>query len=67
MAKTTSLESQLIAGAGKAVAYDPEGLVAAAQDEALKKITDPLKRTAEMLATAKKEKQDKRLGKISKA
>ena len=59
MAKTTSLESQLIAGAGKAVAYDPEGLVAAAQDEALKKITDPLKRTAEMLATAKKEKQDK--------
>ena len=57
MAKGTSLESQLIRGAGKAVAYDPEGLVAAAQDEALKKITEPLKRTAEMLAAAKKERK----------
>jgi len=43
MAETTSLESQLIAGAGKAVAYDPEGVVQLAQEEAGQKLIEGVK------------------------
>ena len=53
MAESTSLESQLIAGAGKAVAPDPLGLVAAAQEEAGKKLTEGMRGIATSWAAKK--------------
>ena len=53
MAETTSLESQLIAGAGKAVAYDPEGVVQLAQDSASEQLTEGVKGIATKIGDIK--------------
>jgi len=53
----TSLESQLIAGAGRAVAKDPYGMVRQAQSEAGRKLTTGITGIATALATKKIERE----------
>ena len=53
----TGLESQLIRGAGQAVAKDPYGLVQSAQDAAATKITSGLMTIGTKLAEKKKERE----------
>ena len=59
MATTTSLESQLIRGAGAAVSKDPHGRVLAAQERAGKQLTEGIKGIGTALAAKKKERDDK--------
>jgi len=55
----TSLESQLIRGAGAAVSKDPYGRVLAAQERAGKQLTKGIKGIGTALAAKKKERDDK--------
>ena len=54
----TSLESQLIRGAGRAVAYDPQGRIAAAQAGASRQLTKGIEGISAALVTKKKEEEE---------